>query len=308
MVSIIILSYNTCDITLKCLSHLTKSKNVDLEIIVIDNASTDGSVPAIAKKFPQVKLVANKDNIGFAAGNNQGMELAKGEVILLLNSDCFVQPDTLASCVRYLDQFDVLGCRLINQDKSTQYSWGYFPTLGRIFLLMTFVDNFPLIRMFIKSIHVRDLSRYNLSQEVDWITGAFVMFNKEVFKKVGGIDEKYFMYGEEMEWMYRIKKAGFKVRYVSEAQATHLLGASTKSLSQAFASEMKGYLYWFTKHNPSWQLPILKLILVVGTFYKALAWNILGGILGKPTLGRDNWKTFKSVVNSSFVYTEKQTT
>lgn len=292
MISVIILSYNTQDITLKCLDHLYKSKDVELEVIVIDNASSDNSVKAIKKEFPQVKLIANKENVGFAAGNNQGMKLAKGETILLLNSDCFVQTETLATCTKFLNQFDVLGCKLLNKDGSIQPSWGYFPSLWRIVMLMSLVDNFPLLRKFIRSIHVRDISRYRHTQEVDWVTGAFILLKAQVFKKVGGIDEKYFMYGEEMEWMYRIKKQGFKIGYVPDAQATHLLGASTRSLSRAFSSEMKGYLYWFSKHNPSWQLPILKLILIIGTVYKAVAWSILG----KSTRAHDHWNTFKEIL------------
>ncbi len=300
MASVIILSFNTKNITLRCLEYLFKSQSVDLEVIVVDNASTDGSADAIAKKFPQVKLITNKTNVGFAAGNNQGMKLAKGDLILLLNSDCFVEPNTLSSIISHLSStsFDVIGCKLLNSDGSIQPSWGYFPTLPRITLLMSFIDNFPIIKTFVHSIHVRDISRYAQSQEVDWVTGAFVMLKKEAFKKTGGIDENYFMYGEEMEWMYRIKKAGFKIGYVADAVATHLGGASTKSTSRMLASEFKGYLYWFSKHNPAWQLPILKLILLAGTLYKALAWTILGGILGKPSWARANWETFKEIAKA----------
>lgn len=293
MISVIVLSYNTRQITLKCLQSLSESKGIEFETIVIDNASTDGSAAAIAKQFPKVKLVVNKVNNGFAAGNNQGMAIARGDAILLLNSDCFVKPDTLAVGYSQLKSFDVVGCQLLNSDGSIQPSWGYFPTLSRIFLLMTFVDNFPLIRTSIKSIHVRDLSRYQTTQQVDWVTGAFSMLKKSVFTKVGGIDEEYFMYGEEMEWMYRITQTGFKVGYVAEAQATHLQGASTKSLARAISSEMLGYLYWFKKHNSAWQRPILKIILVLGSLYKTLIWFVVG----RPARAHDNWETFKETLS-----------
>ncbi len=296
MISVVILSYNTKDITIRCLEHLSKSVGVNLEIIAIDNASNDSSDEAITKKFPQVKLVKNSSNLGFAAANNQGMNMAKGDSILLLNSDVYVQPDTLALSQKNLANYAVVGCKLLNINGSIQPSWGYFPTLYRIFLLMSFVDNFPIIRRFIHSIHVRDVARYQQTQEVDWVTGAFTMLRKEVFQKVGGIDEKYFMYGEEMEWMYRIKRKGYKIGYVAEASATHLGGASTKSTSRMLASEFKGYQYWFKKHNPPWQLPLLKFILVTGTLYKALAWSILGKLLNKPSWGRDNWEVFKQIV------------
>lgn len=287
MISVVILSYNTRDITLKCLEYLAKSTGIEFETIVIDNASTDGSAQAIARKFPKVKLVKNTQNVGFAAGNNQGMKMAKGDKILLLNSDCFVKPDTLAK----MPDCDVVGCKLLNSDGSIQPSWGYFPTLGRILLLMLFIDNFPIIRKYIDSIHVRDLSRYEKEQEVDWVTGAFVMLKKEVFKKIGGIDEKYFMYGEEMEWMYRIKNHGFKVIYFPDAQATHLQGTSTKSTTKMFVSEMKGYIYWFQKHRNSLELFLLKIILVLGCLFKAIAWTLVG----KTETGREYFQAFSEV-------------
>lgn len=276
MISVVILSYNTKDLTLKCLDKLYRSKGVELDVIVIDNASLDGSAEAIKKKFPQLSLISNKVNVGFAAGNNQGMEKAKGEHILLLNSDCFVEANTLSTAVPKLTDFDVLGCKLLNPDGTIQPSYGYFPSLWRIFLLMSFIDNLPIIKRFIKSIHVRDISRYQTTQSVDWVTGAFTLLKSEVFKKVGGIDEKYFMYGEEMEWMYRIKRAGFKIGFVPEAVATHLGGASTNSQTKMLVSELKGYLYWFSKHDPDWKLPLLKLLLILGTAYKALVWTLLG--------------------------------
>ena len=264
MLSVIILSYNTKELTLGCLEHVFESKNVDLEVIVVDNASTDGSVEAIEKKYEDIKILRNEKNNGFAAGNNQAIKVARGDKFLLLNSDCFVKSDTLAMI--YNLNLDVVGCKLLNKDGSVQPSWGFYPTLRRVTQLMLFVDNFPVIRKFIDSINVRDVSRYERGQEVDWVTGAFVMLKREVFEKVGGIDEKYFMYGEEMEWMYRIKKAGFKVWYSPIASATHLLGASSKNRAPAVIGEMKGWVYWFAKHNPVWQ-------------QKILAWIILGGCL-----------------------------
>lgn len=279
MLSVIILSYNTKEITLECLGRLYKSEEVKFETIVIDNNSSDGSAEAIAKNFSQVRLFINKENRGFAVANNQGMTMAKGDKILLLNSDAYVFSDTLAKC--YAHSADVLGCKLLNRDLSIQASWGYFPSLRRVFLLMTFIDNFPIIRKFIDSIHVRDMSRYDREQKVDWVTGAFVMLKKEVFEKVGGIDEKYFMYGEEMEWMYRIKKAGFEVVYSPIAKAMHLKGVSTKSNAQMLASEMKGYVYWFSKHNSQPEKMVLKCFLILGCLVRIPFKKDYGLVLGE---------------------------
>lgn len=289
MISVVILSYNTRDITLRCLAHLFKSTFTDFEVILIDNASTDGSAETIAKRFPTVKLTKNRQNVGFAVGNNQGMAKARGDKILLLNSDCFVKEDTLAKCIS--ENVDVLGCKLLNTDGSIQPSYGFFVSLRRIGMLMSFVDNLPIIKKVADSIHVRDLSRYQTVQNVDWVTGAFVLLKREIFQKVGGIDEKYFMYGEEMEWMYRIKKAGYKIEFFPGACATHLQGASTKSLSKMFVSEMKGYMYWFAKHRSALAQVLLKIIIIKGCLFKVLVWTTVG----KVEMGREYFQTFKEI-------------
>jgi len=267
VLSVIIVSYNTREITLECLKRIKAD-----EIIVVDNASGDGTVEAIAGKFPKVKIIKNRTNAGFAAANNQGMKMAKGDKILLLNSDCFVNPDTIAK----MPDVDVVGCKLLNKDGSVQQSWGYFPSLRRITQMMLFLDNLPVVRKYIDSIHVRDLSRYAHEQEVDWVTGAFVMLKREVFEKVGGIDEKYFMYGEEMEWMYRIKQAGFAVWYSPTGSATHLLGASSPNRAPAVVGEMKGWIYWFAKHKSVWQQKLLPFVIATGCLLRIVlkpAWS-----------------------------------
>ncbi|KKT58463.1 MAG: Glycosyltransferase/rhamnosyltransferase, partial [Candidatus Amesbacteria bacterium GW2011_GWB1_47_19] len=285
MLSVIVVSYNTREVTLECLKRLSRAiedfedkTGSPVETIVIDNASTDGSAAAIKKRYPKVKVLINKKNTGFAAANNQGMAIARGEWLLLLNSDAFVFPDTLVKMVEFTDtnpECDVAGCQLLNQDLTLQQSWGYFPTLSRIILFMSFIDNFPVIRKYFRAIHVRDFSRYTKTTEADWVMGAFVWLKRTVREKTGGLDEKYFMYGEETEWMYRIKKAGFKVFFTPAAKCVHLKGASIKSMAKAFAGEAKGYIYWFSKHNPRWQQIILPWILIFGGIYKSIAWRVL---------------------------------
>ena len=295
MLSVVVVSYNTKEITLQCLRRL---KEAD-EVIVVDNASEDGSAEAIKNKFPKVRLIANKKNAGFAGANNQGMREARGEWILLLNSDAYVLPETLPQMKKFMITHpvcDVAGCQLVNADGTIQASYGFFPTLRRIVLFMLFVDNFPFIRRRIDSIHVRDKSRYATTVEVDWVTGAFIWLKREVWEKTGGLDEKYFMYGEEAEWMYRIKKAGFKVFYTPQAKCIHLQGKSTKSLAKAFAGEAKGFLYWFSKHNPRWQQLILPWILLAGGIYKAIAWTVLGN----RQWARANWGITDEIWHATF--------
>ena len=235
---------------------------MELETILINNTS-EGRV-----SYPKIKIINNKNPLGFGANNNQAMKVAKGDKILLLNSDCLVQPDTLAAC--NATNFDVVGCRLTDANGKTIQSTGYFPTLRRVTQLMLFIDNFPVIRKFIDTIHIRDTSRLSKTHRIDWIQGAFMMLKKEVYRKVGGFDENFHMYGEEVEWQYRIKKAGFKIWYFADAQAVHLERQTVKFLSPAYAliGEMKGYVYFFKLHRPKWEQVVLPWILRLGSLIR----------------------------------------
>ncbi len=267
MVSVIIVSYNTREITLDCLEHLYRSTFTDFEVIVIDNDSHDGSVAAIKKHYPKIKIIANKTNSGFGAANNQGMAEAKGEYFLLLNSDCFVQPetlDTLTKAMAVLPNIDVAGIKLLNTDGTLQQTMGFFPSLTRIISLMSFIDNLPIVRRFARSIHLRDPHWYKQMREIDWVIGAFVLLKRRVFEVTHGFDEKYFMYGEEVEWMYRMKKAGFRVAFFPQATATHLGGASSPDKAPAIVGEIKGWKYWFYKYAPSWQRAMLPVVVTAG--------------------------------------------
>lgn len=267
MLSVIIINHNTSEITRKCIENVLAFKNIDLEVILINNTPEDEI------SYPGIKIINNKTRLGFGANNNKGMKMAKGDKILLLNSDAFVKPDTLAKC--YAQDFDVLGCQLLNEDLSIQPSWGYFPTLRRIAQFQLFIDNLPLIRKISDSIHVRDLDRFTKTQKVDWIMGAFVMLKKEVYEKTKGFDESLHMYGEETEWMYRINRAGFNTYYFPDAKCVHLARQST-SLAISFLGEMKSYLYWFKKYNSPLEQFLLKIILLLGCAIRIPAWAVWG--------------------------------
>lgn len=253
------------------MKHLYQSRGVEFETILINNTPED----EIA--FPKAKIINNPTRLGFGANNNKGMRVAKGDKILLLNSDCFVQPDTLAKC--YALKYDVVGSRLTTAEGATLPSTGYFPTLRRVTQMMVFVDNLPVVRKFIDTLHVRDVSRLAKTQEVDWVEGAFVMLARKVYEKVGGFDENFYMYGEEIEWQYRIKKAGFKILYYPLTSATHLERTSIRLLggsSYSFTGEMKGYLYYFKLHRPKWEQILLPWVLLFGCLIRIPAWAVWG--------------------------------
>lgn len=265
MLSVIIINHNTSKVTLKCLDHLFKSINIKFEVILINNTPDDKI------SYPGIKIINNKKPLGFGANNNLGMRDALGDKILLLNSDAFVYPDTLAKC--YAQNFDILGCQLLNEDFSIQPSWGYFPTLRRIFQFQVFLDNFPIVRKFADSVHVRDLFRFQKTQKVDWVMGAFVMFKREVYEATKGFDEGFYMFGEEVEFLYRAAHQKFETWYYPEAKCVHLHGSST-GLAYQFLGEMKGYLYWFKKYNSAFEQFLLKLILLFGCAIRIPAWAV----------------------------------
>jgi GT2 family glycosyltransferase len=212
-------------------------------------------------------LIVNKDNVGFAKGNNQAMAKARGDWILLLNSDAFVFENTLSKLANWITlnpEADLVGCQLLNRDGTLQQSWGFFPNLRRILFSMLFIDNLPIIRDVIDPIHVRSDVRYLTDVSVDWVTGAFVALKREVWEKVGGIDENFFMYGEEIEWMFRIKQSGYKIWYTPLAKCVHLLGASSNNREVAVVGEMKGWKYWFSKHNKPWEQKLLPYLITLG--------------------------------------------
>ena len=269
MLSVIIINHGTPVVTLKCLQHLHKSKGVDFETILINNTPEDKIV------FPKVKIINNKNRLGFGANNNQGMKIAKGDKILLLNSDCFVRPDTLARCVRL--PYDVVGCRLTTAEGATLPSTGYFPTLRRVAQMIVFFDNLPGVRRTIDTIHLRDTSRLDKLQEVDWVQGAFVMLSRNVYERIGGFDENFYMYGEEIEWQYRMKQAGFHIWYYPETSTVHLERTSIKLLggsAYSFMGEMKGYLYYFKLHRPKWEQVLLPWVLLFGCAIRIPAWAV----------------------------------
>lgn len=233
--SIIIVNYNVKEFLKNLLASIKKaSKNLSTEIIVVDNASDDGSVEMIKDKFPEIILIENKINIGFGKANNQGLAIAKGNFILLINPDTLVAEDTFVKMIEFFNshpEVGMAGCKILNPDGTLQLACRRsFPGPWTAFTKVTGLSSlFPKSKLF---------ARYNLTYldenqtyEVDAISGSFMMMRKEVFEKVGGFDEQFFMYGEDLDLCYRIQKAGYKIFYVHSTQIIHYKGESTKRSS-----------------------------------------------------------------------------
>jgi len=263
-------------------SPITDHRSPVTEIIIIDNGSTDGSKEYI-KKLTNYELrineltdcglrigaIFNKKNLGFGAGNNQGMRTARGEYFLLLNSDTIVKNQAWLKMAEFMDrnpQVGVVGCRLLNPDGSWQPSCGYFPSLLVAFL-MIFAEHW-----------LGNLVRFSPKKpkEVDWVMGAAMMIRPEVIKKAGLMDEGIFMYMDEVEWCWRIKKVGWKIMFWPGAEIIHFGGGSSPSGRKwPIVNIYRGLLYFYEKHKPPWQKEILKFML------KSKAWLAIA--LGKLT-------------------------
>lgn len=280
--SIITISYNTKQIMLDCLESIIKyTKGITYEVIVIDNNSKDGSVDSLkqfCKKFPVVKLVDAKENLGFGRGNNLGVEKSNGEYLLFLNSDTLLFDNALKESVDILREHPETGaysCRLLNADRSFQPSGGHFPTFGNVFAWQLFIDDLPFVGELIPSFHPKQ-SQYERNIKMDWVTGAFMMIKRDLFDKVGGFDKNIFMYTEEMELSYRLAKLGHPTFYTNSPAIIHLGGASGGSYL-ALTEEIKNMLYFWRKHQPSWQLPFVKLFFWLGSLLRWLIFGIIKG-------------------------------
>jgi hypothetical protein len=253
--SIIIVNYNVKEFLQNLIHSIEKaSTNLTKEIIIIDNASDDGSVEFIKEKFPQIKLIANQINLGFGKANNIGLKHATGKYILLINPDTLVAEDTFEKMIKFFESnknVGLAGCKILNPDGSLQLACRRsFPGPWTSFTKVTGLSTlFPKSKIF---------ARYNLtyldenkSYEVDAISGSFMMMRKEVYEKVGGFDEQFFMYGEDLDLCYRIQKAGYKVFYVHSTQIIHYKGESTKRSSIDETKVFYSAMHLFVKKHLS---------------------------------------------------------
>lgn len=253
ILSIIIVNWNTKDHLENCLKSIYENtKNITFEIIVVDNASSDGSVEMVRSKFPYVTLIENKENLGFGAANNQGIKTSKGKYILILNPDTVILPGCLDRLMGFLGQYSDVGAvgpKILNPDKTIQITCARnFPTLlTEFFWLTTLVRRFPKNRVI--GYYLMSYWDHDDRREVNCLSGACMMVRKDVLEKLELFDEDYFMYGEDVDLCYRIKKASWQIWYLSEAQIIHYGGASSKKISESAAIyDRKAIQLFFRKH------------------------------------------------------------
>lgn len=267
-VTVSIVNWNTKDELRDCLRSVLAQRGVETEVIVVDNASADGSAQMVQDEFAdQAILIANTSNIGFGAGHNQAMRIARGEYVFLLNPDGrLIEPDALRRMVVYLEGnpgVGVLGPRIVNPDGSLQFSARRFPTmLAAAFRHTLWGKLFPNNR-FVRGYMMTDWA-HDRTKEVDWISGAAMMLRRAMLDQVGLMDEGYFMYCEDVDLCKRAGMRGWKVIYYPEVTVSHRIGAASdqnpvEMIKQHHKSMLRYYLK-FNRFSP--KLILLPLVMI----------------------------------------------
>lgn len=279
--SIIILSYNTRELTKKCLESVDASVQADTDhayqICVLDNNSTDGSIEMLRTFKPQSKnihytLIESSENLGFSKGNNKAAKKATGEYLLFLNSDIEVVEDAIPQFLNWFkpSTYKFAGARLLNPDGSIQKSAGKFYSLG-----------VSAAALFLKSDYW-GFSRFapSSAQQVDWVSGACLMTTASVFNKLQGFDENIFMYWEELDLQYRGYTKNCTTGYYPQAKFIHYEGGSSSSRQLPILRVYEGYIYFYKKHYPRLHLQVLRYMLKL----KAIVSLVIGKVVGNNYL------------------------
>ncbi|MDQ7779151.1 MAG: glycosyltransferase family 2 protein [Planctomycetota bacterium] len=245
--SVIIVNWNTRDLVLDCIRSVVACKEgCDVEIVVVDNGSTDGSCASIRREFPDVRLIANDCNLGFARAVNMGIRSAAGRHLVLLNSDARLRPGALKGAIAYLDENEhvgAVGAQLLNPDGSRQTSFDNFPTLASELI------NKSLLRALLPHRFPSKKQEFSGPVRVESIIGAFMAVPRRVAERVGPLDESFFFFLEETDWCFRIARAGYDVVHAPHLLVEHLQGQSKSSVQTEAKIEYLRSLYRFFKKN-----------------------------------------------------------
>lgn len=246
-VSIIIITYNNADTIKRCLSSIKKQMGVKLEIILVDNASTDQTV-SILKKDSNLKIIIRNENGGFAKAANEGVKIATGFYILFLNPDTELEQTAIAELIQVIQKdrkIAMVGGKFISPIGNPMVSFGNFPSLlTEFFQKIRLHKIFPVGRYIVPSLFSQGL--FNKSHQVDWVSGGFCLIKKDIFEEVGGFDENYFLYIEDIDLAKRIKDKGYKIVFCSQAKAVHHQYRSSSEVAKKY--EKVGLKYYKEKY------------------------------------------------------------
>jgi GT2 family glycosyltransferase len=260
LLSIVIVSFNTCALLRDCLQVLYRElADIDAEVFVVDNNSSDRSTSMIEREFPSVRLIKSQSNLGFAAANNQAFPLCQGRYVVLLNSDAFLQPGALQLAIKHMasrPSAGLGGAKLVGRDASWQPSARQFPSLmNEFFSLSGLSAKFARSRLFGRQ--DRTWADDAKAAQVGWVPGAFSIIRRDVLEQVGYFDEAFFLYYEEVDLCHRIRSAGYEVWYWPDISVVHFGGESSKTVTTAAISNagaqltlwrMRSELLYYRKH------------------------------------------------------------
>ncbi|MEE2986536.1 MAG: glycosyltransferase family 2 protein [Nitrospinota bacterium] len=286
--SIVTVNYKSADHLIECLRSIKENlKNLEYEIIVIDNASGDRSVGKIQAAFSDIVLIENKTNLGFAKANNQGIRHSRGRYILLLNNDTVVLPNAVEAMVGVLKRsadIGIVGCRLLNPDKTPQQSFGSAAGFIGDLLQSTFSNTLfanssnPIVEKILARLH-------RSGKKVGWVCGACMLCRRDSLEETGLLDENFFMYKEDMDLCISFRKKNWGIYYTPDAPIIHHLGASVSAKPFETAIEYrKSQLYFYKKHYGWMGLLCLKIYLY-GKFIRKLSVSFLVDCAGEPSSG-----------------------
>jgi len=304
--SIVIVNWNVCDLLQRCLWSLSGAEAYSApeftsEVIVVDCASSDGSVEIVRREFPWVRLIASGENLGYARGNNQGVAGAGGRYLLILNPDTEIVGDSLVMMIRYLEEHPavgVVGPQLCNPDGTLQPSRRRFPTLATAFCESTLLQQWFPSNRFARRYYLDDRPA-DTTQAVDWLVGAALMIRRETWRQVGPLDEDFFMYFEELDWCRRCRMAGWEIHYLPAAQIIHHEGKSSEQVVAARTIRFqRSKIHYFRKYYGKGWGWIVRLFLL-GTFAFQLVEESLKWLVGhRRSLRRERMTAYWQVLRS----------
>jgi hypothetical protein len=279
-VSIIIVARNIRQLLHDCLKSVyEKTRDVNFEVIYVDNASGDASVQMVKEQFAEVGIIKNDENKGFTKASNQGIEVSKGRYVLLLNSDTILLDNAIARTVGFADanpDAAVFGCKVLNPDRTIQRTCFMYPSVLNMFLAATYLyKTFPKNRFFGRE-HMTWWGS-DEAMEVETICGCFSLVRKEAIDQVGPMDERYFFYGDDPDWCYRFKKAGWKVMFTPDGRIIHYGGQTTSQKARAFRLQLEGSKLIFMKlHRSRAAFPFACLMVALFFFLRIPYWLAVG--------------------------------
>jgi len=287
MVTVVMVSYNTRELTVQAITTLIQNCSFPLEIVVVDNASTDETVETVQNTFPDVKLVQNQQNVGFGMANNQGFELATNDLVLLLNTDAFIKRGCIEKLVETMQsdvKIGVVGPKVLNEDGTLQPSVHPFPGPLRAVL-----EYWWLERLFPAGTRLGSYRNwtYAVQSDVPWLIGACMLVRKSVIDETDGFSQEFFMYAEETDWQKRISDRGWRIVFTPAGECVHLGGASGGIADLKVRSEFfRSQDIYLEKHSGTLGLVFFRMILIGSLLVRILGWSTKS--LVKRTTSKDS--------------------